>query len=168
MVLSENIVILILMILVIPKLTAEEIANDIYSNKSLGLTFENDVFTYKIRDRYYTNGAFLTYKNNYTENTDSSIYKITNRLLDFGLFKDDLENPKNSFQVLISQQMITPEDITESDVDLKDQPYAGILYGQADILTIYGDQSQAISIKIGASGPGSGAEYMQEIGRAHV
>ena len=58
--------------------------------------------------------------------------------------------------------MITPDDITEMEIDLNDQPYAGILYGQADILTIYKEQSQAISIKVGASGPGSGAEYMQE------
>ena len=75
----------------------------------------------------------------------------------------DLENPKNSFQILAGQLMITPDDITELSIDLSDQPYAGILYGQADLFTIYGDQSQAISLKMGVSGPQSGADFMQEI-----
>ena len=136
---------------------------EIYKYKGVALTFENDVLTYKIRDRYYTNGVFLTYKNSYSENSQAFIYRTTNNILDIFMFSEDMNNSKNSFQFLLGQLMITPEDITTSEVNLDDQPYAGILYGQADIFTIYSDQSQAISIKIGVSGPESGAEAMQEI-----
>ena len=82
------------------------VLSDIYNNKSLAITFENDVFTYKIRDRYYSNGVFFTYKNNYTEDSNSRIYKTSNSILDFTMRRNDLDKAKNSFQVLLAQLMI--------------------------------------------------------------
>ena len=59
--------------------------------------------------------------------------------------------------------MFTPDDISEEETDYNDQPYAGMLFFQGDIFSIYENVSQAISLKVGVAGPSSGAEFMPKL-----
>ena len=147
----------------IKSLAEEKALHTIYDNDSFAITFDNDVLTVNVRDRYYTNGVFFTYKNHYSYDSENLIYKYSRDILDLFMYKKELIDAKNSFQILASQQMITPEDIRELAPDISDQPYAGILYGQVDLFNVYKNQSQAISLLVGVSGPQSGAEAMQEL-----
>ena len=139
------------------------LAKDIYDYHSIGAALENDLFTFRLRDRYYTNGIYLTYKNKYSLNSKGSIYKFNIKYLNPISLANLEGDVRNSFQLQLIQQMFTPDDISKEKTDYNDQPYAGMLFFQGNIFSIYENVSQAIESKVGVAGPSSGAEFMQNL-----
>jgi len=117
------------------------VAQNTYS-KEISLISDNDLYTSVYRDRYYTNGLFLTYrvvKNETTNNLPKKIYK---------------------FQT--GHMMFTAVKSTLPFASTHDRPFAGYLYGGFGISRFYPSNNILITdYEIGIIGPDAKGEELQ-------
>lgn len=123
------------------------------------LTLENDVFTNS--DNYYTNGTALAWTSNELGVYDDS--ELPARLGKFWSFLPYIEDDgyENYAVWTIGQQMHTPDDITDSDPPLNDQPYAGVAYLDSALYARRGRWGHVYSFRLGVVGPLSFADKTQ-------
>jgi hypothetical protein len=123
------------------------------------VTVENDTFTGS--DNNYTNGLGGTWNSNeigtYAE--ESSVRKWAD-LWSFLPFVAD-EGYRTYASWTVAQEMHTPDDITDPDPPLDDQPYAGVLYLDSVLYAQRDRTTHAWALKVGVVGPASQAEDVQ-------
>ena len=113
-------------------------------SKEISFINDNDLYISKVRDRYYTDGLFLSYR-----------YLSNNK-------KDNLE--KEILEWQIGHEMYTPYRAAVENINQHDRPFAGYLYASFDINRIYkNNQNLSTSIQIGVLGPASYAEELQDL-----
>lgn len=104
-----------------------------YRNE-INLLSDNDLYTSIVRDRYYTNGLFITYKH-LTNNLNHP--KTKKKIHSFGL----------------GHMLYTPVKATLQFASLHDRPFAGYLYGTYGIENYYKNQNIfKFSIQLGFIG----------------
>lgn len=119
-----------------------------YYDQELSITTENDVYLLQNTDRYYSNGALIHYR------------FIPRKSSFLGIAKQ--EGVKRIVEVEFSQKFYTPKDLTLTEVDDFDRPYAGWLYAGltvSDFLTP--DQLLSYGAELGVVGSISGADGFQ-------
>ncbi|WP_428742517.1 lipid A deacylase LpxR family protein [Tenacibaculum sp.] len=111
--------------------------------KEFSFLNDNDLYISTYQDRYYTNGAFLTY-----------------RYLSEKQFKN-IE--KRAYEIQVGHHMYTPFKSVVETVEEHDRPFAGYLYGSFGINSFY--KKEVIlktSIQIGVIGSHSFSEELQD------
>ncbi|WP_170152843.1 lipid A-modifier LpxR family protein [Ulvibacter antarcticus] len=109
------------------------------STHQIELRHDNDFFVF--RDRYYTTGSFITYRN--------------------ALKNSSFSNGKEQLEIAILQQYYTPNNIKSNKVEDFDRPYVGYL-GISTGWSFAGN-SEFLLFKVGTGmmGPIAGAEEFQ-------
>lgn len=110
--------------------------------KQFSFVNDNDLFVSKVKDRYYTNGMFFTFRN---------LAKNENEKLE-----------KKIYEWQLVHLMYTPNKPTVIDVDEHDRPFASYLYASFGINKVY--KSQQIlntSLQLGVIGPAALGENLQ-------
>jgi len=123
-------------------------------------TIENDIVTGSDSD--YSNGAAISWVSDNIESygTESSVRRWSN-LWDFLPGRGDTGERSYVGWSLV-QQIHTPEDLEASVPPPGESPYAGLLYLDSVIYSMYDDWGQAWSIRAGVVGPASLAEQTQK------
>lgn len=117
------------------------VAQNTYS-KEISLISDNDLYTSVYRDRYYTNGLFLTYRVVKNKNTD------------------DL--PKKIYKFQAGHMMFTAIKSTLLYASTHDRPFAGYLYSSFGISRFYPSNNIFITdYEIGVLGPDAKSEELQ-------
>ena len=112
-------------------------------SKEISFVTDNDLYVSVYRDRYYTNGTFLSY---------SYLAKHKNENLE-----------KKIIQWQIGQEMYTPNKAVVQNIELHDRPFAGYLYGSFGIKRVYRkNRILNTSIQIGAVGPNALGKELQD------
>ncbi len=119
-------------------------------------TYEND--SHYGTDRDYTNGVQLSTK----QARDHGARAVTDavcRWFDCG------DNTFLSSQANVGQLMYTPRDITRSEAQTQDRPWAGLLYYEQAVSLLSPDQRTLTTLtgQIGVTGPASLAEPVQKL-----
>jgi hypothetical protein len=116
----------------------------------VSITLENDFFAGY--DRHYTNGVQVAF------------------LADRGKLPPAIAAlPPLSWSTdphivfAVGQRIYTPADIGRDDPDPEDRPYAGWLYGLADVQTRSGPAIDHFTVTLGVVGPASGGRHTQSI-----
>ncbi len=105
-------------------------------------------------DRHYTSGVRATWLDPGKPGT-----RFAERIM--GLFgKSDAGSPIASF-VSIGQNLYTPNDITLSEPDPEDRPYAAFLYASRGYTRALGDRVDSIELTVGMVGPAALGEWTQ-------
>lgn len=107
-------------------------------------------------DRYYTNGARLSYLT--AEGSEPAWLRDTVRGLPLLGAARDIR-----IEYALGQNMYTPRDITDRRPDRDDQPYAGWLYASVGVIAETGATLDQASLSFGIVGPGSLAEETQTL-----
>lgn len=115
---------------------------------TLSLNAENDLFAPKNTDKFYTHGTRISY----LDSTTNSWLKLDNALL-FG--------EKDAIEYSVGQYMYTPDDISMTELQEQDRPYAGILYGELAHIKYDERQYSRIGYLAGIIGEESYAEETQ-------
>lgn len=111
-------------------------------SKEISLVSDNDLYVSIDRDRYYTNGMFLTYK-----------YLSKNK-------NESLE--KKIIEWQIGHEMFTPNKSIVKTINEHDRPFAGYLYGSFGINNVYKkNKILSTAIQIGFIGSTSFSEELQ-------
>ena len=112
-----------------------------FSNEISFIT-DNDLYISTVRDRYYTSGIFLSFRQ----------------------LKDNKNNAfvKKIYEWKIGQEMYTPYKSTVVSINKHDRPFAGYLYGGFSINRFAKTHIFNTSIQLGVIGPNSYAEELQE------
>ncbi len=140
-------------------------AND--SKGAFALTVENDLFSTS-NDRHYTNGIQFSYT------SDTYHPKWIEKLANQVPWYKDQDNTR--FGVTIGQAIFTPEDITQTQEQPNERPYAGWLYVTFSLFsdstrlldgeyldnTSYYTYSNSFELTLGTIGPSSLAEQAQK------
>jgi len=112
--------------------------------KEFSFINDNDLYTSTYQDRYYTNGAFLTYRflsKNQVKNVAKKIYK---------------------FQ--LGHHMYTPYKAIVETVEEHDRPFAGYLFGSFGINKFYTNESiLKTSLQLGVIGSSALSEELQGV-----
>jgi hypothetical protein len=112
-------------------------------SKEISLITDNDLYVSVNRDRYYTNGLFLSYRYLKTN---------TNIVLD-----------KKIFEWQIGHEMFTPYKAVVTDVKDHDRPFAGHFYGRFGVKNVYKNNTiLSFSLQLGIVGPSAFGEELQE------
>lgn len=112
-------------------------------SKEIKLTTDNDLYVSTKRDRYYTNGFFLSYR---------YLTKLTSEKLE-----------KRIFEWKIGHEMYTPNRSTVTKINQHDRPFAGYLFGSFGVSRVYKKQRILnTSIQIGTIGPNAFSEEIQD------
>jgi hypothetical protein len=127
---------------------------------ALTLTVENDVFTGS--DNNYTNGIGIgwstdevgTYGEESFVRRWAEIWSFLPSVLDEGYH--------TYASWTVGQEMHTPNDISDPDPPLTDQPYAGVLYLDSVLAARSHDWEHRWSLRLGVVGPASQADDTQE------
>jgi len=102
-------------------------------SKEVSLKTDNDLYTSIFRDRYYTNGIFLSYRYLSKEKTEKLFKKI--------------------YEIQIGQKLYTPKKAAVVLLSDHDRPYAGYLYAGFGFSNFYENNSiLKISSQIGTLG----------------
>lgn len=117
------------------------------------LTSQNDLYQAYLRtDKHFTNGAHIQWGHPKLNNSFFRSLLAGNR------FKGD-----NLFVASLGQDILTPENYNQAEIDSTDRPYAGLLYGS--IYRIIGNSERKeifrSGLMLGVMGPASGAEKTQ-------
>ena len=127
---------------------------------ALTFTFENDVLTGS--DNNYTNGFGLSYVSGELDSygEDSFVRKWS----DFWSFLPFVEDEGYTTYAswTVAQEMHTPDDITDPNPPLDDQPYAGVLYVDSILYARKDRWAHAWQLKLGVVGPASHADDLQK------
>ncbi|CAM1363801.1 conserved exported hypothetical protein [Tenacibaculum litoreum] len=112
--------------------------------KEFSFINDNDLYTSTYQDRYYTNGAFLTYRflsKNQVKNVAKKIYKIQ-----------------------LGHHMYTPYKAIVETVEEHDRPFAGYLFGSFGINKFYTNESiLKTSLQLGVIGSSALSEELQGV-----
>ena len=123
-------------------LSAIIVSQDKFS-KEISLVTDNDLYTSKVKDRYYTSGIYLTY---------SHIAKSNNSNLD-----------KKIFEWQIGHKMYTPFKAVVQTINEHDRPFAAYLYASFGINRIYkSNKTLKTSFQIGTIGPNAFGQELQD------
>lgn len=120
----------------------------------LSFSFENDSIGGGT-DQAYTNGVRLTWFN-----ASTPVPKVMDEIADFIPTTDINETTSTVFT--FGQNMYTPEDITQRELQEDDRPYAGFLYGSVGLSTITDNHMDEIDLTLGIVGKEALAEPVQE------
>ena len=119
-----------------------------FFQQEFAIANENDVYVLKNTDRYYSNGILLHFR--FLPGGDSWLGKRRNL------------NNKRIIDIELSQKFYTPVNLTLSDPDDFDRPYAGWLYAGFTIADFpRADQRIEYGLELGTTGRPSGAEAFQ-------
>jgi hypothetical protein len=122
--------------------------------------WENDVFAGT--DRYYTNGLKFTLSTPYKEDSTSfHLPRWSRPVMNLLPFVSD-PSSLQAVSLSLGQNIYTPDDISRSDVNPDDRPYAGIAYLAAGFHGIKGNRMTSWEVDVGVVGPLSYAEQTQE------
>ncbi len=111
-------------------------------SKEISLLTDNDLYTSTYRDRYYTNGIFLTFKTV----TSSKNKKLAKKI--------------HSYQV--GHMMFTPIKATLTFANTHDRPFAGYFYGEYGQSRFFNSQNVLITnVQIGVIGPSAKGQGLQ-------
>ena len=111
--------------------------------KEIHLITENDVYVSAVRDRYYTNGFFLSYRYLAKNNSEKTEKRI--------------------FEWQIGQEMYTPNRPTVERVSLHDRPFAAYLFASFGIKRVYKKKRILnTTLQVGAIGPNAFGEEVQD------
>lgn len=125
-------------------------------------TLENDLFTPDNSDRYYTNGMRLAFISSAFDefNDENSPGWIRSLFGDMDLISAD--RYKRVVAYGVGQIVITPDDISRSEEQPDDLPYAGLLYGFYSMNGQREGRAETLSLMFGVVGPLSMAEESQK------
>jgi len=111
-------------------------------SKEISLLTDNDLYTSTYRDRYYTNGLFVTFR---------SLEKIKTK---------KIAKKIHSFQV--GHMMFTPIKATLTFANTHDRPFAGYFYGEYGQSIFYNSQNVLmVKLQIGVIGPSAKGQGLQ-------
>lgn len=120
---------------------------------------EDDFYTPDNRDRHYTHGIRLGGTSGDVQEPD---WQAPFQWLP--LFPNAAESSRR-YQLMVGQNMYTPENLARPNPDPRDRPYAGWLYGGFGLMqdTEAGgfDQFDHFDMRLGIVGPSSGAAWLQ-------
>lgn len=125
----------------------------------VSLIWHNDLFAHQDGGGY-TNGAYISWYDvsDLGQTTDIKAPLLTRSLM----WMID-EDPQFSFSAYtIGQAMITPKDISQTNPNPSDAPYAGLLFLRSSYIAVHEHYADTISTTIGILGPDSGAEGTQK------
>lgn len=127
---------------------------------ALTLTLENDILTSS--DNNYTNGFGVSWVSNDLQSYgEDGFLGRWNEFWSFLPFADD-EGYRTYAAWTLAQEMNTPDDITNPNPPLEDQPYSGILYVDSILYARRGRWAHAWELKLGVVGPASQADDTQK------
>lgn len=110
--------------------------------KEFSFINDNDLFVSRKKDRYYTNGIYLTFRH-LTKNENSKL-------------------EKKIFEWQLGHLMFTPQKPTVIDISEHDRPFASYLYGSFGIKKVYKTpQILKAEIQLGMIGPAALGENLQ-------
>jgi hypothetical protein len=131
----------------------------------VSLSVENDLFTPTNSDKHYTNGVRLAF----VSPEDSAPAAFLNIAKQVPFFASE-GRIRTSYS--LGQTMYTPDDITISEPQPNERPWAGMLYGTAGLLSDTGIQSSdgesnysridTLELTLGVVGPASLADETQD------
>lgn len=111
-------------------------------SKEFSFVNDNDLYASKEKDRYYSNGMFLTYR-----------YLSS----DFGTLE------KKIIELQIGHEIYTPYKSTVLNVALHDRPFAAYLFGEIGITRVYKkEQILKTNVQIGVVGKSAFGQELQE------
>ena len=111
-------------------------------SKEISILTDNDLYTSIYRDRYYTNGLFVTFR---------TVEKVKN---------NKLAKKIHSFQV--GHMMFTPIKATLTVAGTHDRPFAGYFYGEYGQNRFYNSQNVLMAkLQIGVIGPNAKGQGLQ-------
>jgi len=124
------------------------------------VTIENDVTTGS--DNNYTNGIGVSWVSKATDTYEERSF--VRRFGEFWSFLPFVGNDGYRTYVAwsLAQEMHTPDDISNPNPPLDDQPYAGILYLDSIVYARGHRVTHAWQLRVGVVGPASGAESTQK------
>lgn len=117
------------------------------------LQFANDLFGNT--DQHFTHGTRLSWMS--AENSVPDWVKDAASLVP--LFDEDASK---RIVYSLGQNILTPDDISQSALIANDRPYAGWLYAGIGLVSVDGDRLDNLELDIGVVGPYSGAEDVQK------
>ncbi len=126
----------------------------------LSFSYENDLIG-DGADKYYTNGARLTWFNAKTD-VPPVIDDAANALPGFDL------NETTGTYFTLGQNLYTPSVITESEPLEDDRPWAAWLYGSIGLTTLTEDHVDDLELTLGVVGPEALGEQTQKFIHRHV
>ena len=127
---------------------------------TLTFTLENDAFTGS--DNNYTNGLGVTWvSSDLASYGEDRFVSKWGRFWSFLPFVED-EGYTTYASWSLAQEMHTPDDISNPNPPLDDQPYAGILYLDSVLYAKKERWAHAWELKLGVVGPASQAEHVQK------
>ncbi len=112
------------------------ITNLIYGqeyNQQLELSVSNDKFVN--RDQYYTSGVYITYK----------------KVIENNFFSKNKAD-KLQYALTLGNEIYTPKNISSTNVNDFDRPYAGWTYGKYELTTINDKSAFIVASEIGVTG----------------
>ena len=127
---------------------------------AMTFTVENDVLTGS--DSNYTNGVGATWSSNELGSYDDD--RFVSKWVDFWSFLPFVADEGYDTYAAwsVAQEMHTPDDITNPDPPLDDQPYAGILYLDNVLYAKSELWTHTWSLRVGLVGPDSQADDVQD------
>lgn len=133
-----------------------------YKPAHTSFTLENDLFTPDTTDHYYTNGMRLAFISSTFDrfNDENSVGWIRSLFGDMNLIRAD--GYKRVVAHGIGQIVITPDDISKTEDQPDDLPYAGLLYGFYSMNGQREGRAETLSFMFGVVGPLSLAEESQK------
>lgn len=125
----------------------------------VSVVIENDFFTGS--DNNYTNGIGFSWTSAEVKAYDSDSF--VRQWTDFWSFLPVVgeEGSETYVSWTLGQEMHTPDDITDPNPPIDDQPYAGVLYLDSTLYTRRERWHHIWSLRLGVVGPSSGAESTQ-------
>ena len=141
----------------------------IYADR-MSVVFDNDaLFPGNENDGSYTNGLQIGWLGDELHSDDQNESEPQ-----YGIFMQSavnaipfisLDEQKNhSAGISVRQMIFTPSDVSKSQVNYNDTPYAGALLTSLFLFEWDSYNYDEFSIKLGVVGPASGAEQMQKLG----
>ncbi len=113
------------------------------AHEQIEIKIENDKFV--LKDKYYTNGLFLSYKKDLKANF---------------LFNKSPEN-KLQLNIILGNETYTPENLSSTNVNTFDRPFAGWLFGAMEIGKIKETSAFFVTIEMGITGKESQSGNLQ-------
>lgn len=125
------------------------------------ITFENDIFVGE--DSRYTNGiAFYYGKGTFKRFTRSNTPHLIHGLIK-NTYINRNESRKKAIVFGLFQAMQTPENITSTELQLNDVPYAGLLAAETQLFAVSDSMVDRVTLTIGVVGPLALAKEAQKV-----
>lgn len=140
---------------------ATDTRDDVQSGgRWMNISWENDFIDDD--DSGYTNGFGISWgKGFFNEFSDDNLPAWLNAIAQRLPYSNDAAF-QHSVSYQLSQQMYTPDDINAEEVIEDDRPYAGVLLWSGHLHSFNSRFSNRYWMSLGAVGPISGAEYVQD------